>query len=92
MRITVSQQDLPTLPTGHAGGRHGKKILITFESGKVVDKFVIDKAEDFLAAVDKFAKKHNNLREAISKSDLEFANTGLLTERIIRAIIVGLQF
>lgn len=93
MKIIISQQD--------------KKLSIEFCQGKFaapqlrgeprpeksgrVDKFVIDKADEFLMCVDKFFKKRDNAIKAISKARLEFVNVGVLTERIIRAIIAGLR-
>lgn len=79
MKIVVSQQ--------------GKKLLVTFGSGKVIDPSTslrINKADDFLAAIDKFIRKRDNLKNAIAKAELEFINVGMLTERIIRATIKGL--
>lgn len=84
MKITVSQKDLPA--------QAGKKILITFEGGKSVDKFVIDKADKFLLVFDRFLKKRKMKIESLQKADLEFENTGVLTERIIKATIIGLRF
>ena len=79
MRIIVSQQD--------------KKISVNFIHKDVVDKFVIDKAEEFLVCVDKLLKKHHTVKISdFRDAKLEFHNTGLLTERIIRAIILGLSF
>lgn len=118
MKITISQQELPA---GHAyrqAGRRGKKIDVEFRIGKLVDKFVIDKADGFINVldrvvklwqsrlrrlkcckqpkfyypVDKFLKKSDNTKNAIAKASFEFANVGILTERIIRAIIAGLRF
>lgn len=82
MKIAVSQKD--------------KKILITFEQGSVVDNFLVDKSDGFLLALDKFLKK-NNIRHIgqigrIGPIEVEFENTGILTERVIRAIIAGLLF
>jgi len=81
VKIIVSQQN--------------KKILITFKSGKAVDPSTslrINKADDFLASVDKFLKKRKMRIECFQKINLEFVNTGLLTERIIKVIILGLRF
>lgn len=85
MRVTVSQQDLPA-------GRHGKKISIEFKRGNGVDNYVIDKADEFISAVDKFLKRHNNLKSPVLNADLKFVNVSILTERIIRATIAGLRF
>ena len=78
MKITVSQQD--------------KKISVNFIHKDVVDKFVIDKAEEFLVCVDKLLKKHHTVKINWKSADLEFHNTGILTERTIRAIMLGLCF
>lgn len=83
MKIIVSQQD--------------KKILITFESGKLVDKFVVDKAEGFINVIDKFFRKRRiksigQIRPIRQIGHIRFENTGILTERIIKAIIAGLRF
>jgi len=69
-----------------------KKLLVTFESGKLVDKFTIAKAEDFLGVVDRFIKKRKIDLVSLRKADLKFENTGILTERVIRAIMLGLCF
>jgi hypothetical protein len=79
MKIIVSQQQ-------------NKKITIEFHYGGVVETYSIDRAEDFLVIVDKFLKKSNNELTIIKNTELEFVNTGVLTERIIRSIIVGLNF
>ncbi len=78
MKIIVSQKE--------------KKLEIIFEGGKVVDKYTIDKAEEFLGVVDRFIRKSRIKLRSFNKVRLEFHNTGLLTERIIRAIILGLCF
>jgi len=79
MKIIVSQKE--------------KKLEIIFKNGKVVDKFTVDKAENFLVCIDKFLKKHYIKLEDFAKNvSLEFANTGLLTERVIRSIMLGLCF
>ncbi|MBI4919711.1 hypothetical protein HY838_00175 [Candidatus Azambacteria bacterium] len=69
-----------------------KKIAIEFHRGKVVDKYIIDKADDFLSVVDKFVKKSKIGLKSLEKVDLVFENVGLLTERVIRAIMTGLSF
>jgi len=69
-----------------------KKLLVTFESGKLVDKFTIAKAEDFLGVVDRFIKKRKIDLVSLRKADLKFENTGILTERVTRAIMLGLCF
>ena len=69
-----------------------KKIFVIFEHGKIVDKYAIDKAENFLACVDKFLMKYYISSNVWKNVKLEFHNTGILTERVIRAIIGGLGF
>lgn len=69
-----------------------RKIIVTFKHKGIIDKYKVDKAEDFLACIDKFLKKSDNIRSAIAKANLEFIGTGMLTERITRAIISGLRF
>lgn len=88
MKIIVSQQN--------------KKLLVVFKSGEVVDKYAVDKADGFLLCIDKFVKKRKmeivSLREisrrekSLKKAGLEFVGTGILTERIVRAIMAGLSF
>ena len=78
MKIIISQQ--------------GKKLSIIFKDGKIVDKYAIAKAEEFLVCVDKLLKKHHTVKIDWKNVRLEFHNTGLLTERIIRSIILGLRF
>ena len=78
MKIKIIQQD--------------KKLIAEFHYGKDVDKYSLDKAEDFLLAIDKFIKKRKMKIESLKKASLRFENTGLLTERIIKAIIGGLCF
>jgi hypothetical protein len=56
-------------------------------------KYTIDKAEEFLVCVDKLISKGNNVTiNSLKKAQLEFRNIGLLTERVIRAIMLGLKF
>lgn len=55
-------------------------------------KYTISKAEDFLLAIDRFIKKRKIKVESLKKTGLRFENTGILTERIIRSIILGLKF
>ena len=95
MNIVVSQKD--------------KKLLIEFYSdaplraGRSPDFSVgVDKADEFLASLDRFLKKRKMDIKVLSpfgrspvggkKAGLEFVNVSILTERIIRAIIVGLHF
>lgn len=81
MKIIVAQQD--------------KKLEIIFNDSRnwaYVDKFVIDKADEFLVCVDKLTKKHHTAKISWKDVKLEFRSTGLLTERIIRAIVLGLSF
>lgn len=79
MKILISQQQ-------------NKKLLIEFHHGKFVNKYLIGKSDDFLPAVDRFFKISDNPRNDISDAELDFANVGMLTERIVRAIIIGLRF
>ena len=97
-----------------------KKLLVTFESGKLVDKFTIAKAEDFLGVVDRVVKLWQSRQRRLKRrgrpkfyypvdkflrkrkislisligqiGHIEFKNTGILTERVIRAIMLGLCF
>jgi len=78
MKVIISQQN--------------KKLLITFKSGKLVDKYRIDKADDFLVTVDKFLRKRRIKSIGRIGQISLIGPMGLLTERIIRAIIVGLRF
>lgn len=78
MRVTISQQ--------------GKKILVTFKQDDTVDNYLIGKSDGFLLALDKFTKKRKMKIESLKKADLKFENTGMLTERVVRAIIAGLRF
>ncbi len=80
MKIIVSQQD--------------KKLLIIFQQNKFTDTFVVDKAEEFLVCIDKFIRKRKiDCISPIGKiRQIEFKNTGILTERVIRAIMLGLGF
>ncbi len=77
MKIIVSQQD--------------KKLSVTFKDKKLEESFVIDKAEEFLGVIDKFIKRRKIGLATLKKADLKFDNVGLLTERTIRAIILGLS-
>lgn len=79
MKIIVSQQ--------------GKKLTSEFYHSKIVYQHSLDKAEEFLLCIDKLTKKHHTVEISdFGNAKLEFRNTGLLTERIIRAIIAGLRF
>jgi len=83
LKIVVSQQ--------------GKKLSVKFFQGKVVDKHLVDKAEDFLTVVDKFLKKSKisqirSINRIGQIRYIEFVNTGILTERVIRSIMLGLRF
>jgi hypothetical protein len=69
-----------------------KKISAIFKCGKIVDKYAIDKADSFLLCIDRFIKKRKMKIESLKKADLKFENTGLLTERVVRSIIAGLNF
>ena len=78
MRITVFQQD--------------KKILIEFNDKNLKEVFIVDKADEFLACIDKFVKKSKINLKSLKKANLVFDSVGLLTERTIRAIMLGLSF
>ncbi len=80
MKIVISQKE--------------KKIEIIFNQNKTVDSFVVDKAEEFLVCVDKFLKKHHTVKISDFKdAKLEFeGRVGMLTERVVRAIMLGLCF
>lgn len=78
MRIIISQE--------------GKKLNIEFKNGSTVDKYTVDKAEEFLVCLDKLFKKRNNVQQKLRIQDLQFENTGLLTERVVRAIMLGICF
>lgn len=78
MKIIVSQQD--------------KKLTAEFYHDKVIYKCAFAKAEDFLACIDKFLKKRHNSKTSWKSVELEFHNSGILTERVIRAIMLGLCF
>lgn len=78
MKIIVSQQD--------------KKILIEFHHGKIVDNYSVDKADEFINILDRFIRKRKISFALLKKAVLEFVNTGVLTERVIRSIIIGLRF
>jgi len=80
VKIIVSQQ--------------GGKINITFKGKNLEESFVVAQAEDFLACVDKLIRKRRISPTGLIRhiGHIEFYNTGLLTERIIRSIILGLCF
>lgn len=85
MKITVSQQNLPT-------NRQEKKLLVIFQQNGNVDNYHLDKADDFLSVVDKFLKRRNNSLASVFNAGLDFISVSMLTERIIKAIITGLRF
>ena len=78
MKITVSQQN--------------KKINIIFKDKNLEKNFIVTKSDEFLECVSMLVKKNKIKLETLKKTRLEFRNTGLLTERIIRVIILGLSF
>jgi len=90
MRIIVSQQGkkLSIIFSAQGGSASGGK------DGKVVDKYTIDKAEEFLVCVDKLLKKHHTVKISdFRDAKLEFeGRVGMLTERVVRAIMLGLCF
>ena len=72
--------------------KQGKKILVEFRRGKAVDKYRIDKADDFLAAIDRFFRKRK-IRTMGQMGPIRLIGPiGVLTERIIRSIMFGLRF
>ena len=92
MKITVSQQN--------------KKINIIFKDKNLEKNFIVTKSDEFLECVSMLVKKNKINLKAFKSVQLEFPahymgearpqsgrqNTGLLTERIIRVIILGLSF
>ena len=80
MKIIVFQKD--------------KKISIEFYHSKFVDRFVVDKSEDFLSAIDKFFRKRRikSIGPICLIGPIDFKNTGALTERVVRSIMLGLCF
>ncbi len=93
MKITISQQDKKILiKFFYSDARHRRGRSPDLDSDGTVGVCVgVDRAEDFLLVVDKFLKKHK-IRPIGQIGHIEFKNTGLLTERIIKAIIAGLRF
>ena len=85
MKIIVSQQDKKILIEFYSDARHRRGRSPDYSVG-------VDKAENFLDALDRFIKKRKMNLKSLSKVKLEFHNVGILTERIIRAIISGLRF
>ena len=79
MKITISQ-------------RQDKKLEIIFRDNKQEEKFIVGRSDEFLSCIDRFARKNKIKPEKLKNTRLEFINTGLLTERIIRVIILGLSF
>jgi hypothetical protein len=79
MTITVSQQQ-------------GKKINITFRDEELEKSFVVDKSDEFLECVNALPSPLRQGGAVWRNAQLSFADTGLLTERIIRVIILGLSF
>ena len=79
VKIIVSQRD--------------RKIGVIFKQKGLVDKYVIDRADDFLNALDRFRKKGKNGRKGrsgVKGVRLEIRQASILTERIIRAILQGI--
>ncbi len=103
MKITVSQKEKKLEIVFEERIYHPSPLLSKegikgrLKSDKFVDKYAIDKAEDFLLAIDSFIKKRTisdrcGFFQRLTRQDfiLEFHNAGLLTERVIKAIIKGL--
>lgn len=79
MKIVVSQQD--------------KKLIAEFHNGKNINRYLLEKADDFLVCIDKFLTKyHTTGSDSFKNVKLEFHNTGILTERVIRSIMLGFCF
>lgn len=78
MTISISQKE--------------KKIEIVFKDKKLEKSFVVDKSDKFLECLDKLIKKNKINLEALRNARLEFNKASLLTERIVRVIILGLSF
>ena len=68
--------------------QQNKKIQIVFKDKNLEKNFVVDKSDEFLECADKLKLPAENWKNA----RVEFKNAGLLTERIIRVIILGLSF
>ena len=77
MKITIAKQD--------------KKILIKFKDKNLEKSFIVDKSDEFLSCIDVLVKKNKIKLETLRNARVEFENAGLLTERIIRVIILGLS-
>lgn len=78
MKIIISQQ--------------GEKLLAEFKHSEAVDNYYLDKADEFLEALDKFSRKHKIKSVFIKNTRLEFRGTGMLSECVVKAIIKGLNF
>ena len=78
MKIIVSQKE--------------KKLEIIFKDKNLKKSFVVGKSDEFLECVDELPPRFSGAGKVWKNARLEFENTGLLTERIIRVIILGLSF
>ena len=89
MKIIVSQQSKKiTIKFYHP------KPLLDKEGRKgrlIVESFIVNKSDEFLECVSALVKKNKMKTETLKNARLEFQNTGLLTERIIKVIILGLS-
>jgi len=72
--------------------QNNKRIKITFQQNSVVGSYEIAKAEDFLGVLDRFIKKRKINFTVLKNPEFEFSNAGFLTERVIKAIVLGLGF
>lgn len=72
--------------------QQGKEVRVEFHYDGKIETYNLERAEDFLVAIDKFIKKRHTGLDILKNADLEFTDTGLLTERIVRSIMTGLQF
>ena len=68
--------------------QESNKIRITFRNKNLKNSFVVAKSDEFLECVDKLKLPAENWKN----TRLKFDGAGLLTERIIRVIILGLSF
>lgn len=70
----------------------GRTIFAEFCHRGIVDKYKLDKADDFLLALDKFSRRRKISSTLFKGARFEFNQTSILTERIIKAILQALVF
>ncbi len=63
------------------------KVIVEFRCRGLVDKYVLDRADYLLLAIDKFTKKRKIDLTLFRGARLEIKQASLLTERIIRSIL-----